>query len=59
MLVRDLESRESLETKEVRRSLFWVLRRGEAKEGDQEELERREDDVEDSAEGWREGQEEG
>lgn len=33
------------------RSLFWVLRRGEAVE---EEAERREDEVEDSLDGWRE-----
>lgn len=35
----------------VARSLFWVLRRGEAVE---EEAERREDEVEDSLDGWRE-----
>lgn len=41
------------------RSLFSVLRRGEIREGEQEELKRREDEVEDRLEGWREGQEEG
>lgn len=35
----------------VARSLFWVLRRGEAVEY---EAERREDEVEDSLDGWRE-----
>lgn len=66
---RDVESRESLGTEEVRekerrgeslaRSLFWVLTRGEAREGKREEVERREDDVEERMDGWREEQEEG
>lgn len=65
---RDVESRESLGT-EVRekerrgeslfRRVFSVLRRGEVREGEKEEVERREDEVEDRLEGWREGQEEG
>lgn len=67
LLARDVESRESLVTavrgKErdewLFRSLFSVLRRGEIREGEQEELKRREDEVEDRLEGWREGQEEG
>lgn len=59
LLARDVESRESLGT-EVRekerdewlpRSLFSVLRRGEVKEGEKEEAERREDEVEDRLEG--------
>lgn len=36
-----------------------MLTRGELREDDNEELERREDEVEDNLEGWREGQEEG
>lgn len=36
-----------------------MLRRGEVREAAKEGVERREDDVEDSLEGWREGQEEG
>lgn len=67
LLARDVESRESFVTavrgKErdewLFRSLFSVLRRGEIREGEQEELKRREDEVEDRLEGWREGQEEG
>lgn len=68
---RDVKSRESLGTdvEEVRekekpgelllRSLFSVLSRGEVKEGEKEDVERREDEVDDRLEGWREGQEEG
>lgn len=67
LLATDVESRESLVTavrgKErdewLFRSLFSVLRRGEIREGEQEELKRREEEVEDRLEGWREGQEEG
>lgn len=63
MLARDVETRDvSAEVKEkesgggsVFRSLFWVLRRDEEMEG--EERERREDVVEDSLEGCREGHE--
>lgn len=36
-----------------------MLRRGEVKEVAKEEVERREDEVEDSLEGWKEEQEEG
>lgn len=68
-LGRDVESRDSLETEEVKeeekrgdwlvRSLFSVLRREVVREGDKEEAERREDEVEQRLEGWREEQEGG
>lgn len=38
------------------RSLFSVLRRGEVREGEREDEDRREDEVDDRLEGWREGQ---
>lgn len=67
LLARDVESRASLVTavrekergERLLRSLFSVLRREEMREREQEEVERREDVVEDRLEGWREGQEEG
>ncbi len=65
LLIRDVESRESEVREEERRGewlfrrLFSVLRRGEVRECEKEELERREDEVEDRLEGWREGQEDG
>lgn len=67
LLATDVESRESLVTevsgKErdewLFRSLFSVLRRGEIREGEQEESKRREEEVDERLEGWREGQEEG
>lgn len=76
-LARDVESREpwgtdagaaeegkgKTETRGERllRSVFWVLRKDEVREGEQreEEVERRVDVVEDKLEGCREGQEDG
>lgn len=65
LLARDEERAASSRTEEVRekerwgesvvRSLFWVLRRGEAIE----EVERREDVVEERLDGWKEEQKEG
>lgn len=66
LLVRDVESRDLLRTEvgekesdELSRSLFLVLRKGEVREGEREEVERSEDEVEVRLEGCREGQEEG
>lgn len=64
---RDAESRESLGTafreekrgEQLFRSLFSVLRRGEVREGEWEEVERREDVVEVRLVGWRDGHEGG
>lgn len=65
---RDVESKDFLVIEEVKekdrlgnsvvRRLFWVLRRGEVRVAAKEEEEgRREEEVEDSLEGWREMQE--
>lgn len=53
--VREKERRGDL----LSRSLFSVLRRGEEREGEKEEVERSVDEVEDKLEGCRAGQEEG
>lgn len=63
LLAKDVGSRESLVTavkeenrgKLLARSLFSVLRRAEAREGEQGEADRRVDIVEDRLEGWRDG----
>lgn len=46
-------------SEQLDRSMFSVLRRGEMMEAEHEEVERREDEVEDRLEGWREGHEKG
>lgn len=53
--VREEEER----SEQLDRSLLSVLRRGEMMEAEHEEVERREDEVEDRLEGWREGHEKG
>lgn len=58
-LATDVRQEEVVRTEWLDRSMFSVLRRGDVSEDEHEEVQRREEDVEDRLEGLRAGEDEG